>query len=716
MATPRTTELAALIVPLLVLVLAEAASAQCGATARGGCLTSEHASLLVRDKAGTDLDQIKWKWAKGDAFAQSDLGAPATTTTYSLCLYDSTAGANALVATVRIDPNAAWTDADPKGWKYKDVSGAEDGVRKALLKTGESARTKAQVLAKGEALVVPVPVGAEYFDEDPRVVAQLVNDETQACWSSVFESASKNVAGLYKAKASGPPVTTTSTTSTTSTSTTTSTTTTTNTLPPGCPDTIEMVMHAGVGTYDTATALDVGWTGFGHDQDLADGAKIALRISSVTGSGPDSCGEATIGGVDPAAGNCRCNHDRLAECTKFGVDPVGCGTGLGCTTNADCKVCSTSMGMACLVDGDCPTGEHCLNGLQTPTCTAGQCVGTCECYLAPPEPVSVATTPRCIVRKLAADVSGTWNVDTGESELTVPIRMRAYGGETLGSPCPVCVGDVTVDDGVRDGTCLYGQNDGGPCDADALDATFPLPNGGAHSYDCYPSLGKNIAGVGVDLPMTLTTGSVTLSAANPCGLVPGGPTEVCPCGACSDATFRACSSNADCGACTTNADCGSLGECGPGNRCSCGPAGILQPRANQCTTGVCLDLGDGAHGECDVGPDFTWCDGALRADGSPLVSCLSNTDCDQLDCGSGAGLGLCGTCSVTTRSPCFLDPIVASGAGGGSPVHVGLTCTDQFGTAGNITVFGLPGPMRMTIESTATIRCPGGGVYPPCPQ
>jgi hypothetical protein len=39
----------------------------------------------------------------------------------------------------------------------------------------------------------------EFFDQDPRVTVQLVNDATTTCWSSEFTS-STNSATQYKAK------------------------------------------------------------------------------------------------------------------------------------------------------------------------------------------------------------------------------------------------------------------------------------------------------------------------------------------------------------------------------------------------------------------------------------------------------------------------------------------------------------------------------------
>jgi len=493
-------------------------------------------------------------------------------------------------------------------------------------------------------------------------------------------------------------------------------------VPNNCPDVIELTMHAGTGVLSTATELDLGYAGNTHGLDLADQARLALAISGVSGTGPASCGEATIAGIDPSLGNCRCDTDNSASCqSPFALDAASCSVGVSCSTSADCKVCSGDISIACLnndgcnecsvtggpcvSNGDCPSGETCvdqvngvcLTGAQLPTCSGGQCVGSCECFLAPPEPVSGGNVPACFVRKLGADVTGTWNLDTGASALDIALLRRIYLGELTTVPCPTCVGDVTANDGVRDGTCSKGRNDGESCDANSSDATFPAPSGGDYSYDCFPDDGKNLTGTGLASMFTLTTGSSSLSANVACGWPVIAP-EICPCGVCSGDSSIACSSNSDCGGAGT-----------------CGGAAVLVPRANECTGSSCTDLG-GGEGECTTGPDQTFCNGVLRADGTPFVTCISNVDCDNADCGSGAGAGLCGTCSLTKRRECFLDPIVATGtASTTDPVAIATYCMSQTASPGANAVIGLPGPARVKIDSSSVSRCPGGVAYPPCP-
>jgi len=174
----------------------------CGAAPTSGCLTATKASFQVKDKDAADKDQIKWKLSKVQSFAQSDLGDPANTTTYTVCIYDETADTPALVGSLTIDPNVGWDDNDPKGYKYKDKAGAADGVTGAQIKTSDSDKGKVQIKAKGSTGNWPVPFSAsEYFDQDTDVTVQLVNSTTATCWTSEFAANKKNTTALFKAKA-----------------------------------------------------------------------------------------------------------------------------------------------------------------------------------------------------------------------------------------------------------------------------------------------------------------------------------------------------------------------------------------------------------------------------------------------------------------------------------------------------------------------------------
>jgi hypothetical protein len=81
----------------------------------------------------------------------------------------------------------------PKGWKYKDKTGSQDGVIGVSLKTGLAGYPKAKVKAAGIALPLPLPFDlTSFFDQSSTVTVQLVKNGGpggDVCWTSEFEVA-----------------------------------------------------------------------------------------------------------------------------------------------------------------------------------------------------------------------------------------------------------------------------------------------------------------------------------------------------------------------------------------------------------------------------------------------------------------------------------------------------------------------------------------------
>jgi probable HAF family extracellular repeat protein/cysteine-rich repeat protein len=164
------------------------------------CLAGVKTSLGIKNQLADSKDAIKWKWA-GAAFGQADLGDPTNATVYTLCISDSTGGVDRLVATLRINPTPIWENHDPDGFRYAYDNDLVSGVYKVQLKTGDAAKAKIQISARGGAVPMPLPISeSELFDQDTRVTAQLFNDTTATCWSSEFSIATKNKASGFKAK------------------------------------------------------------------------------------------------------------------------------------------------------------------------------------------------------------------------------------------------------------------------------------------------------------------------------------------------------------------------------------------------------------------------------------------------------------------------------------------------------------------------------------
>ena len=118
-------------------------------------------------------------------------------------------------------------------------------------------------------------------------------------------------------------------------------------------------------------------------------------------------------------------------------------------------------------------------------------------------------------------------------------RMDIYLGIALNQPCPTCVGDTALNDGLRLGTCSGGSRNGLACDATATDSRF-----GDLSLECPPSPATAITTPdSFPRDVVLSTGTSTLTAELPCE-APLGALN-CPCDLCGT-SFLPCASNADC--------------------------------------------------------------------------------------------------------------------------------------------------------------------------
>lgn len=355
--------------------------------------------------------------------------------------------------------------------------------------------------------------------------------------------------------------------------------------------------------------------------------------------GPAPCGQCEVTGHDPSLGNCRCADDNRQPCfTVAGPDEQFCG--------------------------------------------GGQCI----CNFGPPLPLSSGNTPVCILNTLASHPDGDVNVDEGSGFLNLHLAEKVYLGISTLQPCPLCVDDPTPADGQRGGTCVGGANDGQTCDAQAYNATFPPPTGALYSLDCFPLAAANITGPGLRLETRLTTGRDELHANVPCAEGGPGSELLCPCRLCTGDPSIACNSDDECAA----ADAGTCASSGSGS--------LTLP--NACDTGQCEDVG-GEEGLCTDGPDDSYCDAIVRPEGTGLLGCGTNADCEPATIGVDAG-----ACALLQRRDCFLDPIVTEGIANPFVPYVGGTfCSPPTSSATVNTVVGLPGPGRLQLQSAVTLFC-----------
>lgn len=173
------------------------AAGVCGVGApRSGCRTALKSALALKNDADDGKDKLIWKWLKGAATTQGELGLPTGTTTYTLCLYAGTSAT--AIGSAAVPPGGNWQAISDKGYKFKDPGGTPDGVTKAILKGGAAGKAKALVKGKGAGL--PDPLGAAL---PLPVVAQLVTDDSALCFEGEYDFGDviKNDAAQFKAKA-----------------------------------------------------------------------------------------------------------------------------------------------------------------------------------------------------------------------------------------------------------------------------------------------------------------------------------------------------------------------------------------------------------------------------------------------------------------------------------------------------------------------------------
>jgi hypothetical protein len=382
----------------------------------------------------------------------------------------------------------------------------------------------------------------------------------------------------------------------------------------------------------------------------------------------------TLEGLDPSNRSCRCANNNRTICNQpFESDPA-------CSTPSCKQADSTDLiGISCSTNSDC--------GPQLGRCNFDD---TCACYFGPPLALSAGNTPACVVNRFSEDIVGTADVDLGQGEITTKLRSVVFTGEALTIPCPHCEGDVTPNDGVRDGVCVLGDNAGKTCDVDAVNTTFPAAEGGGHSLDCFPAFGRNVSGSGLRIELTQTTGSSELRKSGDvvCGFPPFLP-KSCWCAQCSGDPSVSCTSTAEC-------EAAGLGTCtsfGSGSR---------PPAPTACDEDKCVPIaGSAEFGECELGPTDKFCDGIVRASGVGYIGCQGDADCSVNNIGLDAGF-----CTLSVRRACFLDPIIVSGEPDPStPIGATTFCIPPTANRAINEVAGLPGPARVRTQARSRLFC-----------
>jgi hypothetical protein len=174
---------------------AECAVAPIPAAMCHGTTQAERAALRLKDKLQNKGDLLRWKWLKGDVTPLSEFGNPVGgTTSYTLCLYDYTAGSPNLLlgATVPAGGTCAgqpcWKATGASGFKYSDPNLTHEGVKRIRLKAGTTpGKAKIIVLGKGGNLDYASLAPFLPLDQSPRVTVQLTNSDGR-CWAADYSA------------------------------------------------------------------------------------------------------------------------------------------------------------------------------------------------------------------------------------------------------------------------------------------------------------------------------------------------------------------------------------------------------------------------------------------------------------------------------------------------------------------------------------------------
>jgi len=170
----------------------------CGPTPEMGCRSVAvpgKAQLQIKD-ADPAKDQLQWKWLKGSTTDVAAFGQPDDASAYQLCLYDAQGVrySASIPAGGLCGAKPCWA-AKTTGFQYSSKALTPNGIAKVLLKAGADQKAQVQVKGKGALLNPPAP---PFLHLPLRV--QLKRLDAPECWEATFSTATKNAAGIFKAK------------------------------------------------------------------------------------------------------------------------------------------------------------------------------------------------------------------------------------------------------------------------------------------------------------------------------------------------------------------------------------------------------------------------------------------------------------------------------------------------------------------------------------
>jgi len=366
-----------------------------------------------------------------------------------------------------------------------------------------------------------------------------------------------------------------------------------------CPTTLQVTADG------FATRLDVGWTGLSHDLDVPSNGRLTLNVSNCDGTERPTCGECDLDGPIENAGGPKFDNHR----------------------------CAAANWITCSTDSDCGAN------------------GPCVLYFGVGLPLSSGGVPICVTNEVVAPITGTVDLDTGETASTVNLISRVHVGLQNEQPCPTC----EFNSNESEFQCIGGLRSGEACLVNSKSSIF-----GDLSYDCPPS---GVIGT-LRITLTPTTGVQTrkLSAESPNCRAVGFTTAKCFCDSCDNAEATPCFNDADCGAvgATTCGGLRCLGGINNGDPCTapsdCGGSPCSVPgqptQPNQCLSAMCTpnpgDPDSADEGVCATGPFDALC--SIER----FRGCNTSADCNPPPAGT-CTTCLSGQSCVSFPRQCYTD-------------------------------------------------------------
>jgi cysteine-rich repeat protein len=142
---------------------------------------SDKSTIVLKDSVSSRTDRVLWKWKSRGQFTKAEVGAPNTSTSLTLCVFDRNGLKVSATAPAggTCSGRQCWREV-PLGYRYADADGTPDGLSKIQAKAGSSGQGRLVVRGRGPLLDMP-PLGLT-----PPVTVRLRRGDDAGCWESTY--------------------------------------------------------------------------------------------------------------------------------------------------------------------------------------------------------------------------------------------------------------------------------------------------------------------------------------------------------------------------------------------------------------------------------------------------------------------------------------------------------------------------------------------------